>query len=76
MIIPKAQIARLLQRAGGLCEGMKEGKPCKAPLGWRSGIHHNPPSKMGGTTKVYRDEELVVVCGKCHSNAHGLREAE
>lgn len=69
MTIPKATLTALRERAGGLCED------CHTRGDWR-GLHphHDPPKRMGGTKHRYTDEELVLLCGSCHSARHGIRE--
>ena len=29
-------------------------------------VHHDPPKRMGGTTKVYTAEEMWLLCHECH----------
>jgi len=69
--ISQKQRKRIYERAGGLCE-----EPGCHSLGdWRGlQIHHDPPKGMGGTKRVYKDEELILLCGKHHSAAGGIKE--
>lgn len=67
----KEQINRIYDRAGGLCEGMVNGKPCGSAQ--RLQIHHDPIKGMGGTTHIYTDDELWLLCYRCHANKHGER---
>ena len=36
--------------------------------------HHKKPKGMGGTRKVDAAEDLVLLCGRCHSREHGVKE--
>lgn len=69
--IPAAQRKRLLARANGLCEGC--GNPPSDFRGLKA--HHIELKKMGGTRKIYRDDELEMLCGRCHSERHNIKEA-
>jgi 5-methylcytosine-specific restriction endonuclease McrA len=65
-----AQRERLFARCRGRCE------VCHNPPDWRGlAVHHRKPKGMGGTVKQYEDGDLTVLCGRCHSAAHGVREA-
>jgi len=67
--VSQKQRDRIYKRAGGLCE------ECRGPGDWRGlAIHHNPPKRMGGTKHIYSDDELILLCGKCHSEADNQRE--
>ena len=69
MRITNAQRQRIYKRAGRLCE------QCGSAGDWRGlAIHHIKPKGIGGTKKVYADEELILLCGRCHSEIHGLHE--
>jgi 5-methylcytosine-specific restriction endonuclease McrA len=63
------QRARLMERSGGRC------MICGGLPDWRGlAIHHLELRQMGGTRRVYTDDDLAVVCGRCHSQFHGIRE--
>ena len=67
--VSPAQRARLLNRAGGICER------CGEPFDFRGPhIHHITSRGLGGTRQKYSDEELEVLDGTCHSADHGIRE--
>ncbi len=68
-ITPKKVYEKVRERSGGLCELCKQGPD------WRGlAIHHKRNRGMGGSKHLYTAEELILVCGKCHSQAHHLRE--
>ena len=75
-IVSQKQRKRIVERAGGLCEGILEsGQRCCSPGDWRGlQIHHDPPKRIGGTKRAYKDEELILLCGKHHSEAEGIKE--
>lgn len=57
------------ERAFGLCE------ICVTQGDFRGlHIHHRKPKGMGGTKKKFKADELILLCGKCHSAKHGIRE--
>lgn len=61
---------RLLERCKGYCE------MCGQWPDWRGlSIHHVKLKGMGGTKREYTDENLKMICGRCHSAAHHIREA-
>ena len=69
MKISRAVEHEILERAGGLCE------VCHTNGDWRGlSIHHRRPKGMGGSKHSYTAEDLALLCGKCHSQAHHLRE--
>lgn len=76
MAIPKAISAALWERAKGLCED------CRGPGDWRGLMRHHVKLKgMGGRrgeAKKRADhlDNLVLVCGRCHSARHGIREID
>jgi Zn finger protein HypA/HybF involved in hydrogenase expression len=58
-----------LERCGGLCE------KCGNPPDWRGlSLSHTKPKGMGGTTHKYTIDEVQMLCGKCHSLEHHLKE--
>lgn len=60
---------KLLERCGGLCER------CHQPPDWRGlSLSHTKPKGMGGTRHVYTVDEVEMLCGKCHSAEHGIKE--
>lgn len=59
----------VLQRANGLCER------CGQAPDWRGlSIHHTKHKGMGGTIHLYLSDEMEAICGKCHSEEHGVQE--
>ena len=59
----------VIDRANGLCE------ECGSNGDFRGlAIHHDPPTKMGGTKRKYTPEMLKVLCYPCHNLRHGIRE--
>jgi len=69
VVVRPAQRARLLKRAGGRCEWCEDPFDFRGPI-----IHHLTSRGMGGSRSEYSDEELEVICGRCHASAHGIRE--
>lgn len=68
-IVPPEQKARILQRAGGRCE------QCHDLPDFRGlEVHEISPKQMGGTRIPYEDDELIALCGRCHSGKHGIKE--
>ncbi len=58
----------LMERAGGLCE------ECHRKPDWRGlSPHEEPFRSQGGKVSMLQS---VVLCGKCHSKKHGIREAK
>ena len=75
MALKKADLAQRMvyqairERAGGRCEC------CGGPPDWRGlQVHHLIPKGMGGSRRVYNKAELRLLCGRCHAEAHGIRE--
>jgi 5-methylcytosine-specific restriction endonuclease McrA len=69
LVIAIAQRNRLLARAGGQCER------CGDPFDFRGPqFSHITPKGMGGTRSEYSDDEIEVLCAKCHSAEHGIME--
>lgn len=69
-----ATLLRLRDRADGRCE------ECRGPGDWR-GLHphHVKLKGMGGVRGAAKkvsdsEENLRLLCGKCHSRNHGIRE--
>ena len=59
----------VLERAKGRCEA------CKCPPDWRGlSVHHLYLKGMGGTKREYGLDDLIALCGRCHSAAHGIQE--
>ncbi len=57
------------ERAGGLCE------KCGEPWDFRGPeLHHKKPKRIGGTTHQYSIDEVELICGRCHSLRHGIKE--
>ena len=46
------------------CEWIENGIRCCSNQDLE--LHHNPPRGMGGTTKVYGVDGLIVLCAKHH----------
>ena len=68
-MVTKEVKARVRERAGGLCED------CKSSGDWRGlSFHEWPPKRMGGTHHIYTEDEVRLLCYRCHSKRHGLRE--
>ena len=62
----KKEVSR---RAGGLCED------CNKASDWRGlSYHHVKLKQMGGTRRKYTTENVLLLCGKCHSKRHGIKE--
>ena len=64
----------VIERAGGLCEGIRNGKRCNSPRSLE--IHHIIPKRMGGRkgpmAKVLDQSwNLMLVCRACHSRCQG-----
>jgi 5-methylcytosine-specific restriction endonuclease McrA len=58
-----------MERCKGRCE------VCGQPPDWRGlAVSHTIPKGMGGTRRVYLDSDLQVLCSRCHSGMHHLRE--
>lgn len=69
VIISPAQRERLLKRVGGRCER------CHELSDWRGlQFSHVTNRQMGGTRSEYSDEEIEVLCARCHSVEHGIWE--
>lgn len=69
MKIPPEQRMRIVERSSGVCEDCGQGPD------WRGlAVHHTVPKGMGRTRRFYGDEDLRVLCGRCHSLAHHIRE--
>jgi len=56
----------LYEKQDGLCA------ECKKPLGWRSAKHEIKFRSQGGSPVDITN--CVLLCGKCHSAKHGIRE--
>lgn len=66
--LQEAKVKKLLyERAGGLCE------KCGQPPDWR-GLHPHEKAfrSQGGRLTL---ENSQMLCGKCHSAEHGIRES-
>jgi len=58
---------KVLERAGGLCE------VCRGPGDFRGlAIHHKVLRSRGGKDDL---DNLILLCGRHHAEAHGIREA-
>jgi len=66
-LIREAEIkAQLYERAGGRCED------CGGRGDWRGlAAHHAVFRSHGGSDTL---DNLVLLCGKCHSKRHGIKE--
>jgi len=67
--VSQKQRERICRRADNLCEN------CYSAGDWRGlAIHHKILKGMGGTKHNYTDDELVLLCGKCHNAGHHILE--
>ncbi len=70
----KVAYQQVLVRAGWRCEN----PDCANPPGdWRGvQVHHKKHKGMGGSSDpaVHSLDNLVVLCARCHSLAHGVIE--
>ncbi len=58
-----------MERADGCCE------ECHRPPDFRGLVpHHIKLKGMGGSKLLDYEDNLIVLCGKCHSARHGLHE--
>ena len=58
-----------LIRCQGLCER------CHQLPDWRGlSLSHTHPKGMGGTSHEYTIDEVQLLCGRCHSEKHNIRE--
>ena len=62
----KELTARLIIKQNGRCAD------CGKGLGWRSAKHEIKSRAQGGDPTD--ENNCVLLCGKCHSKAHGIRE--
>ncbi len=61
---------KVLERANGHCER------CGKLPDWRGlACHHIEHRKMGGSKRLDTEDNLIALCGKCHSAEHGIKEA-
>ena len=68
-MIPKAVRDAVWARAEGKCE------ECGGFGDFRGLVpHHRKPKGMGGSKRVETAEDLELLCGKCHSREHHIRE--
>lgn len=69
-MISLAARAEVMERSGGLCE------VCHTTGDFRGlSIHHIKPKGIGGTRQMYKVTDLLLVCGKHHSERHHIRES-
>ena len=62
-------VKRIKERSGGVCEN------CGGKGDFRGlQIHHIKHKQMGGSKLLDTIENLELLCGKCHSERHGIRE--
>jgi hypothetical protein len=60
-----------MERCRGICER------CGQLPDFRGlAVHHVGGKGMGGTTRKFYDNDYQLLCGKCHSREHGIKEAE
>jgi len=65
-MITKKMRQKVLDRAGNLCE------VCGGPGDFRGlAIHHRVMRARGGKDQL---DNLILLCGRHHSEAHGIRE--
>ena len=65
-VITKKLRRQVIERAGGLCE------VCRGPGDFRGlAIHHKVLRSRGGKDDL---DNLILLCGRHHSEAHGIRE--
>lgn len=66
-------VARLRERAGGMCEACDLG--IGGPRGLRWQVHHRRPRAMGGTRweGVNKASNLLVLCTSCHADIESRR---
>lgn len=68
-LIPIAIRNFVWNRAGGKCED------CGSTGDFRGlAIHHVNHKGMGGSKRLDHSDNLKLLCGKCHSKAHGIKE--
>ncbi len=53
-------------RSGGMCEACHR-RPAVT-------MHHVGGRGMGGTKKIFTEEDLQFLCLKCHLKVHGIKE--
>jgi len=62
----------LMQRSGGLCEGtLPNGQRCGSPGGWR-GLHQHEIIFRSQGGDPNDPDNVLLLCGKCHAQKHGL----
>lgn len=59
------------ERAGGLCENIVNGKRCYSNQ--MLTIHHLTIKGMGGRKNADREDNLILLCYRCHAAKHGER---
>ena len=69
-MIPFATRNFVWSRANGKCEDC--GSTGDSLRGLQ--IHHIKHKGMGGSKRLDNTDNLKLLCGKCHSKAHGIRE--
>lgn len=68
-MIPKKVRDAVWARADGHCE------QCGGRGDWRGLVpHHKKLKGMGGTRKIETEDDLILLCGLCHSREHHIRE--
>jgi len=66
VVITKKLRRQVIERSGGLCE------VCSGPGDFRGlAIHHKVMKSHGGKDEL---SNLILLCGRHHSEAHGIRE--
>ena len=62
----------IMERSGGLCEGVLDGRRCFSPGDWRGlAIHEVVFRSRGGKRTL---ENTRFLCAHCHSLSHGIIE--
>lgn len=68
-MIPKAVKDKVYARASGRCEA------CGGFGDFRGLVpHHKKLKGMGGTSKIETEDDLILLCGRCHNEVHHIRE--
>ena len=68
-MIPQKVKDKVWARAEGRCES------CGGFGDFRGLVpHHKKPKGMGGTRRIETEDDLVLLCGRCHNEAHHIRE--
>ena len=69
MTIPRSVKRKVWIRAEGRCE------QCRSMGDWRGLHYHHIENKgLGGSKLLDTVDNLILVCGRCHSLLHGIKE--